>query len=237
VAVGSGDLDRDGDEDVALLGFNASHMDLLRNDGDGAFTPAGSYSVGGFHTLNSKIVLADLDGDHAPEAIVPNRNGLSVGVIRNDGQGVFAAPDTYPVANEPTALACGDLDSDGDLDVGATALTTGRVSILVNLSPLTAGVPSAVGDDARPTVTLRPNPLSGPGLIVYEIAEPGAVRLTLHDVSGRLLRVLSDRLESAGSHTLAWDGRDADGGLLPGGRYLVRVEGKERAATAFTLLP
>ena len=49
------------------------------------------------------------------------------------------------------------------------------------------------------------------------------LEVTLHDVAGRLVRRFDvDGLES-GMHTLAWDGRDAGGRIVPPGVYFARA--------------
>jgi flagellar hook assembly protein FlgD len=49
------------------------------------------------------------------------------------------------------------------------------------------------------------------------------VRVTIHDVSGRTLRVL-DTDAAGGRFSLGWDGRLASGSRAPAGVYFVRVE-------------
>jgi flagellar hook assembly protein FlgD len=45
----------------------------------------------------------------------------------------------------------------------------------------------------------------------------------MHDVRGRLVRVLADRRLAAGVHALAWDGRDDSGRAAAHGVYVLRV--------------
>ena len=50
--------------------------------------------------------------------------------------------------------------------------------------------------------------------------------LAIHHVSGRRLRTLEIGPLPAGENTIAWDGRDEIGRVLPNGVYLVRLSPK-----------
>lgn len=97
---------------------------------------------------------------------------------------------------------------------------------------LTLGVVSdvAVGEpDARPAhMTLRavePNPFVSSTTVTVKTASPGDVHVTVHDVTGRLVRSLPrDVSSAAGIHRITWDGMD-DGGIeVPPGVYWYNVE-------------
>jgi flagellar hook assembly protein FlgD len=44
------------------------------------------------------------------------------------------------------------------------------------------------------------------------------------DFSGRLVRVLLQSFQSAGSHELTWDGTDGSGRRIPAGIYFVKLD-------------
>jgi flagellar basal-body rod modification protein FlgD len=52
------------------------------------------------------------------------------------------------------------------------------------------------------------------------------------DAAGRAVRRLETAHLPAGSHALAWDGRDDRGRALPAGSYYVRVRGETGEASA-----
>jgi hypothetical protein len=78
---------------------------------------------------------------------------------------------------------------------------------------------------ARPGIGLAvgPNPTRGPCRLSFVLAQPGVVRLDLHDGSGRRVRTLLDGPLGAGAHATPWDGRDAAGRLVPRGLYFARL--------------
>jgi hypothetical protein len=71
-------------------------------------------------------------------------------------------------------------------------------------------------------LTCAPNPLGRMTTISYELARGGPVALSVHDVSGRLVRRLEDGFRSAGPYAVTWNGADDRGGAVPAGVYFVR---------------
>ena len=83
-----------------------------------------------------------------------------------------------------------------------------------------------VGDDPRAAslqLALGPNPVvTGPLMLRYALPAAGALRVTAHDLSGRLVRTIHEGpAEAAG--TLGWDGDDDAGRAVPAGVYFIRV--------------
>jgi hypothetical protein len=68
-----------------------------------------------------------------------------------------------------------------------------------------------------------PNPFNPETTIAYTIQKPGAVRLSIYNMSGKEVASWSE-LQSSGSHRINWNGRDAGGSSVPSGIYLYRLE-------------
>ena len=87
------------------------------------------------------------------------------------------------------------------------------------------GPTSAVGDvtGARVVAACFPNPFNPRTTIRFDLPETGRVRLSVHDVAGRLIRTLVDTDLDSGGHDAAWDGCDAAGRAVGSGIYLARV--------------
>jgi hypothetical protein len=82
-----------------------------------------------------------------------------------------------------------------------------------------------------------PNPLGRSTTIGYELASAGPVALTVHDVSGRLVRRIEAGLRSAGAHAVTWNGTDDRGRAMPAGVYFVRFNANgETASRRVTLV-
>ncbi|MDT8324156.1 MAG: M4 family metallopeptidase [Bacteroidota bacterium] len=68
-----------------------------------------------------------------------------------------------------------------------------------------------------------PNPFNPATTIPFHLQQSLHVRLSVHDVLGREVRVLVDRTLTAGSHAATWDGSDQAGRPLPSGTYYSRL--------------
>lgn len=91
------------------------------------------------------------------------------------------------------------------------------------------GVPPATGPR---TLAAAPNPFAGRVELSFRLPATARVRLTVHDLAGRLVRTLADGTFASGDRRVAWDGLDARGAAVRPGLYLVRLE---RAGASETL--
>lgn len=69
----------------------------------------------------------------------------------------------------------------------------------------------------------QPNPSRGPVRVEFELPTVSAVRVTVHDVQGRLLETLLDRELTAGRYPLTWSGT-VNGQRAPVGVYFMRFQ-------------
>ena len=70
-----------------------------------------------------------------------------------------------------------------------------------------------------------------------DLPAAGPVRVDVFDINGRLVRTAFDAPLAPGTHSIAWDGRAAEGGRAPVGVYFLRVvSGRELAVARFVLL-
>jgi hypothetical protein len=79
-----------------------------------------------------------------------------------------------------------------------------------------------------------PTPLSDAARIrfSFEARAAAPVALAIYDVAGRCLRTIASGRFQPGAHAAAWDGRDRNGRLLPGGAYFARLEVGGAVATS-----
>jgi len=73
-------------------------------------------------------------------------------------------------------------------------------------------------------LSAHPNPFNPRAEIAFTLDRGRRAEISVYDLSGRRRRVLADRPFAAGTHALAWDGRDDAGGPLASGAYLIRLE-------------
>ncbi len=85
-----------------------------------------------------------------------------------------------------------------------------------------------VTDTNLPPVTYLsqnyPNPFNPATTIEFGIEEPTKVKITVYDAAGRLVKILADRVYSAGSHRVTWNGTGSKGNRMSSGLYFYRME-------------
>ena len=129
-AIALGDLNGDGRLDVVT-----SQVSVLLNHGDGTFTLKDDYQNPAYPV---SLALGDLDGDGKLDIVTANggSNPLSsISVLLGKGDGTFAPHAEYATSSLSDAVALGDLNRDGKLDVvvanhGGDS-TTQSVSVLL----------------------------------------------------------------------------------------------------------
>ena len=104
------DVDMDGDLDILLAPRSGTPL-VLRNNGDGTFTEAETFS--GLEDVR-QFLWADLTGDGPPEAVFLTADG-SVSVFENLRGGRF--DDGTTLDENVAAIAVADLDADGHFNV------------------------------------------------------------------------------------------------------------------------
>jgi hypothetical protein len=151
------------------------------------------------------------------------QNALTVHFGLGDAASVDVLEITWP---------SGTVDTFEDVPPNAFfEATEGEGLIAVSNELTSAATPETLGLTAA-----YPNPFAETATIRYTVPA-GPVRLVIFDVLGRRVRTLADRVHSAGTHTITWDGTDGNGRALSAGVYLYRLEaGSETLSRSLTLL-
>ncbi len=141
-AVTVADLNGDGKLDLALVNVNGFGKDVvtLLGNGDGTFAAASFYaSSSGTHPSAGAVAIGDFNGDGKPDLVVANSALVNVGVLLNQGTrpaaSCFIPAVNYPAGSSPVAVATGDLNRDGNLDlVAPNVVASGTLSRLLGNS-------------------------------------------------------------------------------------------------------
>jgi hypothetical protein len=129
VGIATGDLDRDGDLDIAVTNVLGASISILLNNGTGAFAAGtGFQSTEGQPGLDA---LGDVNGDGWLDLVYPVSGQL---VTRLGLAGAkFTQALGQPVGSEPSGLALADLDKNGTLDAVVANGASNSVSVLLGL--------------------------------------------------------------------------------------------------------
>ena len=114
--VDQGDVDDDGDIDLALAQEHATNLILL-NNGTGVFSVAAG-AVGGGNGDNEDVRLRDFDGNGSLDMLTVHEDDGVHALLINDGSGSFSDMSSLiPVTSTANAAEVIDLNGDTRLDI------------------------------------------------------------------------------------------------------------------------
>ena len=142
-SVAVGDFNGDGKQDLATANRITDTVSVLLGNGDGSFAAKTDFATG---TYPASVAVGDFNGDGRPDLATADYRSAAdtVSILLNDGTGAFPSHVEYATGSGPFALAVGDLDGDGKLDLVAAdvggAFATDRSGQRRIYRPFDAGV-------------------------------------------------------------------------------------------------
>ncbi|PYN06158.1 MAG: VCBS repeat-containing protein, partial [Candidatus Rokuibacteriota bacterium] len=131
---------------MAVANYGSHDISILRGHGDGTFQAPLTFATGGRWPVS--VAVGDFNGDGRPDLAVVNIGSDArpcchydpgnVSVLVGNGDGTFQAPLTFGGGEHPSAVAVGDFNGDGKLDLAVTSYESclgctfhgpGRVSV------------------------------------------------------------------------------------------------------------
>ncbi len=128
-----GDVNQDGNLDIAASESSTSSGLVFLSDGSGALAQPVQFSMG---SGAQGIILADLDGDGRLDLATADPNDSTVSIrLGVPGGDLFSnSRETFNVGSQPRYLASGDIDNDSDLDIAVTDSNSTEIKVLRNAS-------------------------------------------------------------------------------------------------------
>ena len=179
------DLNRDGRPDIVVANRSEDQPGVnyvCLNDGHGSFPSCRPFS----NESATTIAVGDMNGDGAPDLVVPHRDGGQSYVYINDGKGGFGEKQPFgPAKTETRAIALADIDGDGKLDIVIGDQARGGAFIYFNQGRMRFSDPLPV-DKTDTVYSIAIADLNGDGHadIVLGNSEAPAVAL-INDRTGR----------------------------------------------------
>jgi FG-GAP-like repeat len=115
-SVAVGDFNGDGKLDLVVVNNLSASVSVLLGKGDGTFQAAVNYGVG---LGIISVAVGDFNGDGKLDLVVGGvvATNSNISVLLGNGDGTFQTPANNIIGIRPSAIAVGDFDGDGKLDV------------------------------------------------------------------------------------------------------------------------
>ncbi len=209
--------------------FGAGLYDLLLHKTDSEGTVEWSYAFGGTGRDYGHSVVQTADGGFLATGYTLSygAGGDDVFLVKTDSEGHLEWQTTYGGSASDVGYAVAKT-SEGGYAVAGHTLSYGAGMHDVWLIRLAPEGPSAapVLPATKIDVALEvwPNPFSQSVAMRFAVPRATTVRLYIHDVSGRLVRIVREEHFLIGSHIVNWDGLCQAGSPVPPGIYFCRLD-------------
>ena len=153
-----------------------------------------------------------------------------VRVITDNPQ--FASGEGFHLGASSPALDAGDPRRGLDVDLEGQPRPSGAGFDLGadEVQGLAASAPPTTKNSAF-MLRAAPNPFNPRTRLSFTVEAKARVQLTIHDTSGHRLTSLRKCVLSAGTHTVPWNGKDAEGRTVASGIYIARLQVNHEATT------
>jgi Ca2+-binding RTX toxin-like protein len=213
ISLDPSDFNGDGHVDLAVANNSSADLSVLLGAGDGTFGAPTNYPVGPTcpdRTLIAPagVVVGFFNADAIPDVAVANHGCNNVSILVGKGDGTFGAATDVGVGDGPEAVATGDFDRDGNLDL-----------VVPNAGPDADGASILLGRGdgtftGAPNVPAGPNPdavavgdFDGDGISDLAFADDsgfsGDVSIVLGNGDGTFAQPLTDYTVGSSSTSVA----------------------------------
>jgi len=125
-----------------------------------------------------------------------------------------------------------EIDNLGIVNVTVTGEDMITYEGVINMT--VAGVNDLINDIAN--FTSQPNPFSTNTKINYTLLESNNTTIQIYNVRGQIVRNLKSDMQSAGNHSIVWNGLNDNGSKLDSGVYYCRLTSGKNVRTIKLLM-
>ena len=206
--ISTGDLDGDGDLDLAADKYTSDEVAVFKNNGDGTLVLDSTITVG---DSPYGVLIADLNGDGDMDLAVTNIVSCDISVFLNNGGGSLGTQQRYPIGDGtfPRSMAAADMDGDGDLDL-ITGGASDDVWLLPNNGDGTFGTVSNSATGGNQPWSIFVGDLDGDGDMDLAATNSASDNLSVLKNNGFGDLVL-DSIYAVGEYPMEVSGSDFDG--------------------------
>ncbi|CAF2841430.1 unnamed protein product [Rotaria sp. Silwood2] len=176
-SIALGDFNNDSTLDIVVVNRGTDNIGIFLGYGDGSFSNQMTYTTG-ISSGPSAVAVGDFNNDSRLDIAVANYGTSNVGVLLGYDNGTFSNQMIYEtgINSGPNALAIGDFNNDGRLDIAVANYGTNNVGVFL-------GYGSGTFADQ---MTLPTGNNSGPrALVVYDFNKDGRQDIAVASYKGQ----------------------------------------------------
>jgi len=124
----AGDLDGDGNSDLAIANGGGDSVSILLGNGDGTFQTGGSYGAG---SAPASVAAGDFNGDGKLDLATANADSDDISILIGNGDATFQTAVAHATGNDPRSIASGDFNGDGKSDLVTANSASNDATVLL----------------------------------------------------------------------------------------------------------
>jgi hypothetical protein len=181
-------------------------------------SPNGGESLTGQSDIEVTWSLLDPEGVDHVAILFSEDSGANFSLVEDSVTGTSAYLWPVPPVNSSECVVRIEAHYDG-----------GMISVDESDSTFTIVSTATGADVGRPPEHFElhpnyPNPFNPTTTVEFSVPKSSRVIIRVHDVSGRHISTLTDRVWTEGRHAVSWNGRDRQGVPVASGVYSIQMD-------------